>query len=80
MNVQLVNSLVEVILTLPPEDQKLFHEILNQSYSSQKKSKPLTKEERLLLWKEWIDKAPKSQANLPNEALRRDNIYDDRGQ
>lgn len=79
MNIQLVNSLVEVVLNLPPEDQKLFQEILNNSNLPPENRKSLTKEERLLFWQEWIDKAPKSNANLSDEALRRENIYDDRG-
>jgi hypothetical protein len=71
MNVELVNSLVEVVLNLPTEEQKLFKRLILQT------SKPLTQEERLLLWQEWIDKAPKSNANLSNEAMRRENIYED---
>jgi hypothetical protein len=71
MNVELVNSLVEVVLNLPTEEQKLFKRLILQT------SKPLTQEERLLLWQEWIDEAPKSDANLSNEAMRRENIYED---
>ncbi|MBW4670091.1 MAG: hypothetical protein KME60_22435 [Cyanomargarita calcarea GSE-NOS-MK-12-04C] len=77
MNVQLVNSLVEVVLNLSPEDQKLFQEKLSNKHSILRATKPLTSEERLLLWQEWIDTAPKSYANLSDEAMRRENIYDD---
>jgi hypothetical protein len=77
MNVQLVNSLIDVVLNLSTEEQKLFQEKLSDQHLISPKSKSLTSEERLLLWQEWIDKAPKSYANLSNEALRRENIYDD---
>jgi hypothetical protein len=76
MNVQLVNSLVEVVLKLSPEEQRLFQEKLSNKDFTLQTSKPQTPEERLLLWQEWIDKAPKSHANLSDEALRRENIYD----
>ncbi|MCF4968098.1 hypothetical protein [Nostoc sp. CMAA1605] len=77
MNVQLVNSLVEVVLNLSPEEQKLFQEKLSNKHSTLPPSKPQTSSERLLLWQKWIDTAPKSYANLDDEALRRENIYDD---
>ncbi|QMS91587.1 hypothetical protein HUN01_29785 [Nostoc edaphicum CCNP1411] len=79
MNVQLVNSLVEVVLNLSPEEQKLFQEKLSNKNLTllALASKPKTSSERLLLWQEWIDTAPKSYANLDDEALRRENIYDD---
>jgi hypothetical protein len=76
MNVQLVNSLVEVVLKLSPEEQRLFQEKLSNKDLTLQTSKPQTPEEKLLLWQEWIDKAPKSHANLSDEALRRENIYD----
>lgn len=76
MNVQLVNSLVEVVLKLSPEEQKLFREKLSNQHLMLLTSKPQTPEEKLFLWLEWIDKAPKSHANLSDEALRRENIYD----
>ncbi|PMB23620.1 hypothetical protein [Fischerella thermalis] len=60
MNVQLVNSLVEVVLNLSPEEQKLFQEKLSNKYLTLRTSKPKTSEERLLLWQDWIDTAPKS--------------------
>ncbi len=77
MNVQLVNSLVEVVLNLSPEEQKLFQKKLSNKHLTLLTSKLQTSEERLLLWQEWIDTAPKSYANLCDEALRRENIYDD---
>ncbi len=77
MNVQLVNSLVEVVLNLSPEEQKLFQEKLSNKHLTLLTSKHITSSERLLLWQEWIDTAPKSYANLDDEALRRENIYSD---
>ncbi|MBW4593383.1 MAG: hypothetical protein KME46_10795 [Brasilonema angustatum HA4187-MV1] len=77
MNVQLVNSLVEAVLNLSPEEQKLFQQKLSNKHLTLRTSKPQTPEERLLLWHEWIDTAPKSYANLCDEALQRENIYDD---
>jgi hypothetical protein len=77
MNVQLVNSLVELVLTLSPEEQKLFQEKLSNEHLTLLISQPQTSAERLLLWQEWLDTAPKSYANISDEALRRDNIYDD---
>ncbi len=77
MNVQLVNSLVEIVSKLSPEEQQLFQEKLSNKSLILQTSKPLTSEERLSRWQEWIDTAPKSHVNLPSEAMRRENIYDD---
>lgn len=79
MNVQLIDSLVEIVLKLTPEEKQLFQERLNYQNFHQQTKKPLTSEEKLKLWQEWIEKAPKSSVNLSDEALRRENIYDDRG-
>ncbi|HEY9693540.1 MAG TPA: hypothetical protein V6D15_15125 [Oculatellaceae cyanobacterium] len=78
MNIQLVDSLVEIVLKLSLEEQTLFQEKLSQKHLNLPNSKPLTTEEKLRLWQEWIDIAPKSYANLSDEALRRKNIYDDK--
>ena len=75
MNVQLVSSLVEVISKLSPEEQALFQEKLSSKHLSLKNRKTLTSQERLLLWQEWMDMAPKSYANLSDEALIREHIY-----
>ena len=77
MNVQLVNFLVEVVLKLSHEEQELFREKFSNEHLTLRTSKPITSKEKLFLWQEWIDKAPKSHANLSDEALRRENIYDD---
>jgi hypothetical protein len=77
MNVQLVNSLVEVVLNLSPEDQKLFQEKL---YSRQKEAtnqKGVTSSEKAEQFRKWVAQFPKSNFNLSDEALRRENIYDE---
>ena len=79
MNVQLVDSLVEIVSKLTSEEKQLFQERLSYQNFNVQSNKPLTPEGRLKLWQEWIEKAPQSSINLPDEALRRENIYDDRG-
>ena len=79
MNVQLVDSLVEIVSKLTSEEKQLFQERLSYQHFNVQSNKPLTPEGRLKLWQEWIEKAPQSSINLPDEALRRENIYDDRG-
>lgn len=79
MNVQLVNSLIEVILNLSPEDQKLFQEKLFNRQIEAKTHKNLTSTEKAEQFRQWVAQFPKSNANLSDEALRRESIYDDRG-
>ncbi|NET00662.1 MAG: hypothetical protein F6K62_01085 [Sphaerospermopsis sp. SIO1G2] len=82
MNIQLVESLVEIVSKLTPEDQKLFVSKLSQVNiitSSTQKQDNLTSAEKVAQFQEWLSKFPKSNVSLPNEALRRENIYDDRG-
>jgi hypothetical protein len=77
MNVKLVNSLVEVVLNLSPEDQKLFQEKLSNRQIEATTGKSVTSTEKVEQFRQWIAQFPKSNANLPDEALRRENIYDD---
>lgn len=82
MNVQLIDSLVEVILNLPSEEQKLFQSKLSakqiiQSAAVAKEN--LTSTEKAEQFREWVSHFPKSSISLPDEALHRENIYDDRG-
>ena len=79
MNVQLVNSLVEVVLNLSPEDQKLFLEKLSNRQIEANTHKNVTPTEKAVQFRQWVAQFPKSNANLSDEALRRENIYDDRG-
>ncbi len=76
MNVQLVDSLVEVISQLSPEEKALFQYKLSSKHLNLNNRNTLTSQERLLLWQEWMDMAPKSYANLDHQALSRENIYD----
>ncbi|MEI3649264.1 MAG: hypothetical protein ACK4YK_17205 [Dolichospermum sp.] len=83
MNVQLVNSLVEIVSKLTPEDQKLFlsklshRNIRNIIPSAEQQN--LTSEEKVAQFQEWLSQFPQSSITLSDEALRRENIYDDRG-
>jgi hypothetical protein len=82
MNVQLVDSLVEIVAKLTPEDQELFVSKLSQINiipSSKVKQENLTSVEKVDQFHDWLSKFPKSTVSLPNEALSRDSIYDDRG-
>jgi preprotein translocase subunit SecA len=83
MNVQLVDSLVEIVSKLTPEDQKLFlsklshRNIRNIIPSAEQQN--LTSEEKVAQFQEWLSQFPQSIITLSDEALRRENIYDDRG-
>ena len=83
MNVQLVDSLVEIVSKLTPEDQKLFlsklshRNIRNIIPSAEQQN--LTSEEKVVQFQEWLSQFPQSIITLSDEALRRENIYDDRG-
>ncbi|MFB2838951.1 hypothetical protein [Floridanema evergladense] len=79
MNVQLVNSLVEMVLNLSPEDQKLFQEKLSSRQKEANNQKNVTSIEKAEQFRKWVAQFPKSNVNLSHEALRRENIYDDRG-
>lgn len=79
MNVQLVNSLVEIVLNLSPEDQKLFQEKLSNRLIEATIHKGVTSIEKAEQFRQWVTQFPKSDVNLSDEALRRENIYDDRG-
>ena len=79
MNIQLVNSLVEVILNLSPEDQKLFQSRLYARQVGTVTNKNLTSIEKAEQFRQWVAHFPKSSVSLPAEASRRENIYGDRG-
>ena len=79
MNVQLVNSLVEMVLNLSPEDQKLFQEKLSSKQKEATNQKSVTSIEKAEQFRKWVAQFPKSNVNLSDEALLRENIYDDRG-
>ncbi len=80
MNVQLVNSLVEVVLNLSSEDQKLFQSRLHARQIEAATNKNLTSAEKAEQFRQWVAQFPKSSISLSAEASRRENIYgDDRG-
>ncbi|TAE59146.1 MAG: hypothetical protein EAZ76_02260 [Nostocales cyanobacterium] len=82
MNVQLVDYLVEIVARLKPEDQELFVSKLSQINiipPSKEEHENLTPVEKVAQFQEWLSKFPKSNVSLSDEALRRENIYDDRG-
>ncbi|MEH2022859.1 hypothetical protein [Nostoc sp.] len=79
MNVQLVNSLVEVVLNLSPEDQKLFQEKLSNRQIEATTHKNVTSTEKAEQFRQWVAQFPKSNANLSDGDIRRENIYDDQG-
>jgi NADH dehydrogenase FAD-containing subunit len=70
MNVQLVNSLIEVVLNLSPEDQKLFQEKLSNRQIEATTHKSLTSTEKAEQFRQWVAQFPKSnvvESILPNE-------------
>jgi hypothetical protein len=79
MNVQLVNSLVEVVLNLSPEDQKLFQSRLHTRQLETTTNKNLTPTEKAEQFRQWVAQFPKNSVDLPAEASLRENIYSDRG-
>ncbi|MBR8837663.1 MAG: hypothetical protein DSM106950_27560 [Stigonema ocellatum SAG 48.90 = DSM 106950] len=80
MNVQLVNSLVEVVLNLSPEYQKLFQSRLHTRQVETATHKNLTPTEKAEQFRQWVAQLPKSSVvGLPTEASWRENIYGDRG-
>ncbi|MCE2698690.1 MAG: hypothetical protein PX483_18150 [Nostocales cyanobacterium LE14-WE4] len=80
MNVQLVNSLVEIVSKLTPEDQELFlSKLSHRNIIPSAEQQNLTSEEKVAQFQEWLSQFPQSSITLSDEALRRENIYDDRG-
>ncbi len=79
MNKQLVSSLVEVVLNLSPENQKLFQSQLHARQSEQRTHNDLTPMEKAEQFRQWVAHFPKSHISLPAEVLNRESIYDDRG-
>ncbi len=81
MNVQLIDSLVEVILNLPSEDRELFESKLlaKRKIQVEAPNKNLSSINKAKQFLEWISHFPKSKISLPIEASNRENIYDDRG-
>ena len=79
MNVQLVESLIEIVSKLTPEDQKLFLSKLSHRNIIPSEQQNLTSVEKVAQFQEWLSQFPQSSITLSDESLRRENIYDDRG-
>jgi hypothetical protein len=79
MNTQLVNSLVEVVLNLTPEDQNLFQSQLIERQAKKNNQKYLESIEKAEQFRQWVADFPKSDVSLPTEAMNRESIYGDRG-
>ena len=79
MNAQLVNSLVEVVINLSPEDQTFFQSQLSARLARVEPHKTLTPIEKAQQFREWVARFPKSNVSLSAEAVNRENIYGDRG-
>ncbi|MBO1063378.1 MULTISPECIES: hypothetical protein [Nostocales] len=80
MNVQLVDSLVEIVSKLTPEDQKIFLSKLSHvNIILPAEQQNLTSAEKVAQFQEWLSQFPQSNITLSDESLRRENIYDDRG-
>lgn len=80
MNVQLVDSLVEIVSKLTPEDQKLFLSKLSHiNIILPAEQQNSTSAEKVAQFQEWLYQFPQSSITLSDESLCRENIYDDRG-
>ncbi len=76
MNIE--QAILEKIRELPPDKQQEvldFSEFLNQKVKTTS-SKKLTPQEKVEKWQKVIAKLPQKSANLPDEALHRDTMYD----
>ena len=76
MNIE--QAILEKIRELPPDKQQ---EVLDFSEFLSQKLKPtsstnLTPQEKVEKWQKVIAKLPQKSANLPDEALHRDTMYD----
>lgn len=79
MNKQLVSSLVEVVLNLPPEDQRMFQSQLYARQLEKDTRDYLTPIEKAKQFRQWVTRFPKSNVSMSAEALHRESIYDERG-
>ena len=78
MNKQLVSSLVDVVLNLSPEDQKLFQAQL-QARQLEKEIHNHSTVEKVEQFRQWVAQFPKSTVSQPTEAMQRETTYGDRG-
>jgi hypothetical protein len=78
MNIE--QSVLENLRQLPLSQQKQvldFSEFLKQKMTLPQPDPSLTPEEKIAKWNEFIAKLPQNSANLPDEALHRDTMYED---
>ncbi|MDB9309171.1 hypothetical protein PN471_11105 [Aphanizomenon sp. CS-733/32] len=80
MNVQLVDSLVEIVSKLTPEEKQLFlSKLSHRNIIPSAEQQNLTSAEKVAQFQEWLSQFPQTSITLSDESLRRENIYDDRG-
>ncbi|MEB3277614.1 MAG: hypothetical protein VKK42_01665 [Lyngbya sp.] len=83
MNVKLVESLAQIVLSLTPEERALLEEKLqtNPNKPSQAgENRPFTTpEERAKAFREWAESHPRNSPRLSDEAVSRESIYGERG-
>lgn len=75
MNIE--QAVLNNLRSLPREKQQ---EVLDFTEFLKQKSQPLTEkmtpEQQALSWKQWAESQAKDSPNLPEEALKRETIYD----
>jgi len=76
MNVKLVESLVEVVLSLSPEERSLLEEKLKAAPAQTETATP---QERAKAFREWAESHPRNSPCLSDEAISRETIYAERG-
>jgi len=74
MNALLVDSLVEVVLNLPPGEQELFQSRLHDRQMETTTLEQLTSAEKSEQFRQWLARFPKSNISLPAESRCRENI------
>jgi hypothetical protein len=84
MNVKLVESLVEVVLSLSPEERSLLEEKLKATQAqTEGQERPFyetaTPKERAKAFREWAESHPRNSPSLSDEAISRESIYAERG-
>jgi Na+/phosphate symporter len=75
MNTQLVNSLVEVVLNLSPEEQQLFQTQVQHQKVKQQIHQALAPTEQVEQLQQWLSQILKSNIKLPNKALTHESIH-----
>ncbi|GBF81637.1 DUF2281 domain-containing protein [Aphanothece sacrum] len=78
MNIE--QTVIKYLRKLPPDKQQEvldFTQFLNQKMTLPQPDTTLTPEEKIAKWNKFIAKLPQNSANLPDEALHRDTMYED---